>query len=149
MATVDLRQFHQTFFEESLEGLDGMEEALLALESGAEDPELVHTIFRAAHSIKGGAATFGFADLAAFTHVLESLLEEVRGGRRAADGETVELLLQSVDCMRGMLARSRDGGAVADAASARIRSAARRPASSGTGCAASTTSMWRVGVAWP
>lgn len=121
MATVDLRQFHQTFFEESLEGLDAMEEALLALENGAEDPELVHTIFRAAHSIKGGAATFGFADLAAFTHVLESLLDEVRGGRRAADGETVELLLQSVDCMRGMLARSRDGGTVADAASEALR----------------------------
>lgn len=121
MATVDLRQFHQTFFEESLEGLDAMEEALLALEGGAEDPELVHTIFRAAHSIKGGAATFGFAALAAFTHVLESLLDEVRGGRRAADEETVELLLQSVDCMRGMLARSRDGGAVADAASEALR----------------------------
>jgi two-component system chemotaxis sensor kinase CheA len=121
MSTVDLRQFHQTFFEESLEGLDAMEEALLALEGGADDPELVHTIFRAAHSIKGGAATFGFADLAAFTHVLESLLDEVRGGRRAADGETVELLLQSVDCMRGMLARSRNGGAVADAASEALR----------------------------
>jgi two-component system chemotaxis sensor kinase CheA len=121
MSTVDLRQFHQTFFEESLEGLDAMEEALLALEGGADDPELVHTIFRAAHSIKGGAATFGFADLAAFTHVLESLLDDVRGGRRAADGETVELLLQSVDCMRGMLARSRNGGAVADAASEALR----------------------------
>jgi two-component system chemotaxis sensor kinase CheA len=121
MSTVDLRQFHQTFFEESLEGLDAMEEALLALEGGANDPELVHTIFRAAHSIKGGAATFGFADLAAFTHVLESLLDDVRGGRRAADGETVELLLQSVDCMRGMLARSRNGGAVADAASEALR----------------------------
>ncbi|HJP98562.1 MAG TPA: chemotaxis protein CheA [Rhodanobacteraceae bacterium] len=126
MATVDLRQFHQTFFEESLEGLDAMEKALLALdhgvqEQGAEDPELVHTIFRAAHSIKGGAATFGFVDLAAFTHVIESLLDELRGGRRAADGETVELLLQSVDCMRGMLARSRDGGMVADAASEALR----------------------------
>jgi two-component system chemotaxis sensor kinase CheA len=121
MATVDLRQFHQTFFEESLEGLDAMEEALLALEGGAEDPELVHTIFRAAHSIKGGAATFGFVDLAAFTHVLESLLDELRGGRRAADEETVELLLQSVDCMRGMLARSRGGGTVADAASEALR----------------------------
>ncbi len=121
MSTVDLRQFHQTFFEESLEGLDAMEQALLALENGAGDSELVHTIFRAAHSIKGGAATFGFSDLAAFTHVLESLLDELRGGRRAADAETIELLLQSVDCMRGMLARSRDGGAVADAASESLR----------------------------
>ncbi|HEX5353544.1 MAG TPA: chemotaxis protein CheA [Rhodanobacteraceae bacterium] len=131
MATVDLSQFHQTFFDESLEGLDVMEDALLALEHGAQahgvqdpgagDPELVNAIFRAAHSIKGGAATFGFGDVAAFTHVLESLLDEVRGGRRAADAEIIELLLQSVDCMRGMLARSRNGGAVADAASEALR----------------------------
>lgn len=121
MTTVDLSQFHQTFFDESREGLDVMEDALLKLESGAEDPELVHAIFRAAHSIKGGAATFGFGDVAAFTHVLESLLDQVRDGRRKADGETVELLLQSVDCMRGMLARSQGGVAVADAASEALR----------------------------
>ncbi|MGH8145835.1 MAG: chemotaxis protein CheA [Rhodanobacteraceae bacterium] len=121
MGTVDLSQFHQTFFDESQEGLDVMEESLLALENGSDDPELVHAIFRAAHSIKGGAATFGFSDVAAFTHVLESLLDEVRDGRRAADEETIELLLQSVDCMRGMLARSRDGGAVADATSEALR----------------------------
>ena len=121
MNTVDLSQFHQTFFDESREGLDVMEDALLKLESGADDPELVHAIFRAAHSIKGGAATFGFGDVAAFTHVLESLLDHIRDGRRKADGETVELLLQSVDCMRGMLARSQGGGAVADAASEALR----------------------------
>lgn len=121
MTAVDLSQFHQTFFDESREGLDVMEDALLKLESGSEDPELVHAIFRAAHSIKGGAATFGFSDVAAFTHVLESLLDQVRDGRRKADGETVELLLQSVDCMRGMLARSRGGGAVVDAASESLR----------------------------
>ena len=58
-----------------LVSLDAMEAALLALDSGSTDAELVHTIFRAAHSIKGGAATFGFAEVAAFTHVAESLLE--------------------------------------------------------------------------
>ena len=56
MGAVDLTQFHKTFFEESLEGLDAMEAALLALDSGSTDHELVHTIFRAAHSITGGAA---------------------------------------------------------------------------------------------
>jgi len=121
MATIDLSQFHQTFFDESREGLDVMEDALLKLENGSDDPELVHAIFRAAHSIKGGAATFGFSDVAAFTHVLESLLDQVRDGRRAADEETVELLLQSVDCMRGMLARSQGGAAVADATSEALR----------------------------
>jgi two-component system chemotaxis sensor kinase CheA len=121
MASVDLTQFHKTFFEESLEGLDAMEAALLALDSGSADGELVHTIFRAAHSIKGGAATFGFTDVAAFTHVAESLLEEVRSERRAVDPELIDLLLRSVDCLRGMLARSRGGQPVADAESEALR----------------------------
>ncbi|HUH55188.1 MAG TPA: chemotaxis protein CheA [Rhodanobacter sp.] len=121
MSSVDLTQFHKTFFEESLEGLDAMEAALLALDSGSTDGELVHTIFRAAHSIKGGAATFGFTDVAAFTHVAESLLEEVRSERRGVDAELIDLLLRSVDCLRGMLARSRAGQPVADAESEALR----------------------------
>jgi two-component system chemotaxis sensor kinase CheA len=121
MATVDLTQFHQTFFEESREGLDAMEAALLALDSGSTDHELVHTIFRAAHSIKGGAATFGFADVAAFTHVAESLLEEVRSGRRAVDAALIDLLLRSVDCLRAMLDRTAKGQPAAEAASEALR----------------------------
>lgn len=118
MSSVDLTQFHKTFFDESLEGLDAMEAALLELDAGSSDPELVHTIFRAAHSIKGGAATFGFTDVAAFTHVAESLLEEVRSERRAVDTELTELMLRSVDCLRAMLARSSSGQQVSDEASA-------------------------------
>jgi two-component system chemotaxis sensor kinase CheA len=121
MSAVDLTQFHKTFFEESREGLDAMEAALLALDSGSADGELVHTIFRAAHSIKGGAATFGFAGVAAFTHVAESLLEEVRSGRRAVDSELIDLLLRSVDCLRVMLDRSSNGQPVADAESEALR----------------------------
>jgi len=121
MATVDLTQFHQTFFEESREGLDAMEAALLALDSGSTDHELVHTIFRAAHSIKGGAATFGFADMAAFTHVAESLLEEVRSERRAVDAGLIDLLLRSLDCLRGMLDRTSHGQPAADAGSEALR----------------------------
>ncbi|MFC5436768.1 chemotaxis protein CheA [Rhodanobacter umsongensis] len=121
MSAVDLTQFHKTFFEESREGLDAMEAALLALDSGSTDHELVHTIFRAAHSIKGGAATFGFADVAAFTHVAESLLEEVRSERRAVDAGLIEVLLRSVDCMRAMLERSSQGRPVADAESEALR----------------------------
>ncbi|CAM5459200.1 chemotaxis protein CheA [Rhodanobacter lindaniclasticus] len=121
MGAVDLTQFHKTFFEESLEGLDAMEAALLALDSGATDAELVHTIFRAAHSIKGGAATFGFADVAAFTHVAESLLEEVRSGRRGVDGELIDLLLRSVDCLRAMLDHTSRGQPAADADSEALR----------------------------
>ena len=118
MSSVDLTQFHKTFFDESREGLDAMEAALLELDAGSSDHELVHTIFRAAHSIKGGAATFGFTDVAAFTHVAESLLEEVRSERRAVDAELTELMLRSVDCLRAMLARSSSGQQVSDETSA-------------------------------
>jgi len=114
MSSVDLTQFHKTFFDESREGLDAMEAALLELDAGSSDHELVHTIFRAAHSIKGGAATFGFAEVAAFTHVAESLLDEVRSERRAVDAELTELMLRSVDCLRAMLARSSSGQPVGD-----------------------------------
>lgn len=114
MSTVNIAQFHQAFFEESLEGLDAMETALLALDEGG-NAELVHTIFRAAHSIKGGAATFGFPEMAAFTHEAESLLDELREGRRAIDGAIVELLLRTVDCLRGMFARAKTGEPLHDA----------------------------------
>lgn len=130
MATVDLTQFHRTFFAESLEGLDAMEAALLELDGGASGSELVDTIFRAAHSIKGGAATFGFADVAAFTHVAESLLAEVRDGHRAAEGELIELMLRSVDCLRGMIERSRAHQPVADADSEALRAQLQRLAGS-------------------
>jgi len=120
MSTVSLAQFHQTFFDESLEGLDTMETALLALDEGA-DTELVHGIFRAAHSIKGGAATFGFPEMAAFTHEAESLLDELRDGRRAIDSVIVELLLRTVDCLRGMFARAQAGEPLSDSVAEVLR----------------------------
>ncbi|HET6431095.1 chemotaxis protein CheA [Dyella sp.] len=120
MANVSMAQFHQVFFEESLEGLDNMETALLALDEGG-DKELVHTIFRAAHSIKGGAATFGFPEMAAFTHEAESLLDELRDGRRAIDKPIVELLLRTVDCLRGMFARAQAGQPLNDEGAEALR----------------------------
>lgn len=101
--SVDLSQFHQTFIEESIEGLDVMERALMALDLKNPDAELINSIFRAAHSIKGGGATFGFTALAEFTHVLETLLDQIRAGKRKLHAENVNLLLQSVDAMRAML----------------------------------------------
>ncbi|SEW00777.1 chemotaxis protein CheA [Luteibacter sp. 329MFSha] len=109
MSKVDLAQFHKAFHEESLDGLDAMEQALLALDEGATDPELINVVFRAAHSIKGGAATFGFTDVAAFTHVAENLMDEVRSGRRPMEKAVVELLLRSGDTVRDMLALSMAG----------------------------------------
>ena len=87
---IDVTQFHQAFFEESLEGLDLMESALLSLDMGAPDMEAVNTIFRAAHSIKGGSGTFGFNAVADFTHVLETLLDEMRDGKRQVSQELVD-----------------------------------------------------------
>jgi len=120
MSNVALAQFQQVFIEESLEGLDTMESSLLALDDGG-DAELVHTIFRAAHSIKGGAATFGFPEMSSFTHEAESLLDEVRGGKRAIDGAIIGLLLRTVDCLRGMFARAQAGARLDDAESDALR----------------------------
>src|SRR4029453_14854639 len=100
---LDLTQFHDAFFEESFEALDSMESALLKLDLGAPDAELINTIFRVAHSIKGGSATFGFTEIASFTHSLETLLDELRANRLEVKQGTSDLLLKSVDAMRDML----------------------------------------------
>ena len=97
--SINLEQFHQTFFEESFEGLDSMESGLLNLQAGGMDADTINTIFRAAHTIKGGSGTFGFNDVAKFTHVLETLLNEMRDGRRAVTPDAINLLLLSVDVL--------------------------------------------------
>ena len=110
--SIDLSRFHQTFFEESFEGLDIMEAALLKLDVGNADAEIINTIFRAAHSMKGGAGTFGFMEVSAYTHLLETLLDQMRGGQRAVNAHDVDLLLRSVDVVRNLLGAARDGTAV-------------------------------------
>lgn len=106
---IDVSQFHQIFFEESFEGLQAMESALLALSQGSEDSDLINLIFRAAHSIKGGSGTFGFSAVADFTHVMETLLDEMRDGRREVTRPALDLLLESGDVLRDMLTAARDG----------------------------------------
>lgn len=101
--SIDIRQFHAGFFEESLEGLSIMEGGLLALESGQASEETLHAIFRAAHSIKGGAGSFGFARISEATHHLETLLDELRAGHRSADADVLKVLYQSVDGVRAMI----------------------------------------------
>lgn len=107
--SMDLQRFHATFFEESREGLDAMEAGLLALESGQQDPEIINSVFRAAHSIKGGAGTFGFDAIAALTHVLETLLDELRAGKRALEANAVDAMLSSVDVLRALLREAEHG----------------------------------------
>ncbi|MBW8185338.1 chemotaxis protein CheA [Shewanella nanhaiensis] len=100
---IDLSQFSQVFFEESLEGLESMESELLKLEVNQPDDESINTIFRAAHSIKGGSATFGFTQVADYTHLLETLLDEIRDGRRQMTTDHQDMLLLSVDLLRNMI----------------------------------------------
>lgn len=105
--SIDISQFIQVFLEESFEGLDVMESQLLTLKPG--DDEAINAVFRAAHSIKGGAGSFGFSAVADFTHGVETLLDEMRDGRRETTQEAVSLLLQAGDCIRSMLIAGRDG----------------------------------------
>ncbi len=109
---IDMAQFHQVFFEESFEGLDTMESGLLNMDNGVVDQEEINAIFRAAHSIKGGSGTFGFTNIAEFTHVVETMLDEMRDGRRSVTPEAVSALLGSVDVIRSMLNAAKEGNAV-------------------------------------
>lgn len=108
---VDMSQFLQTFYEESFEGLDVMEKELLQLDISNSDPETINTIFRAAHSIKGGSGTFGLTAVADYTHIMETLLDEMRDGRRTVSETEINALLKAVDVLRAMLTAIQAGAA--------------------------------------
>ena len=160
---IDMRQFHQTFFEESFEGLTVMEAELLRLERTASasdqvtvnaDPEILNTIFRSAHSIKGGSGTFGFVDVAAFAHVLESRLDALRDGRSLPDRRVVGLLLLAVDCLRSLIIAAKTGKETDQNAIEAVRVQLERlgnesaalpvPGKTPARSEASTTTHWRV-----
>jgi two-component system chemotaxis sensor kinase CheA len=109
-AGIDLSQFYQVFFEEAAENLDRMEQQLLEIDIEAADDEELNSIFRCAHSVKGGAATFGFADVAELTHQMETLLDKLRRHELAPTAPMVDVLLQSGDALRAQLARHQHGG---------------------------------------
>ncbi|GAB3244891.1 chemotaxis protein CheW [Chitinimonas naiadis] len=106
---IDLSKFFGAFFEEAEEHLANFETLLLGLDLAEPDAEDLNAIFRAAHSIKGGAGTFGFEDLASLTHILENLLDRVRKGTMALRGEMVDVFLRTGDVLAGMVAVHRDG----------------------------------------
>ena len=112
MSEFELDEITEIFLEESLEGLDTMETGLLGLEAGEADPEIMNDIFRAAHSIKGGAGTFGFMEVSEFTHGVETLLDEMRSGDRDVTPDAVQLLLRSVDRLRAMMDEIQASGQV-------------------------------------
>jgi two-component system chemotaxis sensor kinase CheA len=107
----DLSQFYQIFFEEAGENLDLMEQMLLNLDLETADDEELNGIFRCAHSVKGGAATFGFSDVAELTHQMESLLDKLRRHELQPNAMMVDVLLESADISRSLLARHQAGEA--------------------------------------
>lgn len=112
----DLGQFHQVFFEEAADNLDTFEQLLIGLDVDAPAEETLHAIFRCAHSVKGGAATFGFADVAALTHAMETLLDRLRRHEKRPTTGMVDTLLQAGDQLRALLACHQNGGQAPDTA---------------------------------
>jgi two-component system chemotaxis sensor kinase CheA len=104
MTGLDLSQFYETFFDEADELLAQMEQLLLELDAGQPDIEQLNAIFRAAHSIKGGAATFGcFTQLAETTHLLENLLDAIRRGEMALRTDMIDIFLETKDVLKSQL----------------------------------------------
>lgn len=106
---IDITQFYQTFFEEAEELLVEMEQLLLGLDIEAPDPEHLNAIFRAAHSIKGGAATFGFAALTETTHIFENLLDRTRRQELALTRTIIDTFLETKDVLQDQLNAYRNG----------------------------------------
>lgn len=142
--SIDLSQFVATFLEESYEGLEVMESSLLNLDSA--DEETINTIFRAAHSIKGGSGTFGFAEVADFTHIVETLLDALRSGQQEVNPDLINLLLESVDCIKALLEAAQDGP---EADAAMIQNVHDRLEQALSGEAISTAEPEPVGAAEP
>jgi len=114
--TIDMSQFYQVFFDEADELLAEMEKLLLALDVSAPDSEDLNAIFRAAHSIKGGAATFAFTDITEVTHMLESLLDRIRKGEMGLTPEHVDAFLVAKDVLTMQMDGHHHGSSVDQAA---------------------------------
>lgn len=97
--TIDMSQFYEVFFDEADELLAEAERLLLGIDMESPDDEELNAIFRAAHSIKGGAATFGFMDMTEITHVLENLLDKIRKHEMALTAEHVDAFLAAKDVL--------------------------------------------------
>jgi two-component system chemotaxis sensor kinase CheA len=110
--TIDISQFFQVFFDEAEELLAEMERLLLAVNVDAPDAEDLNAIFRTAHSVKGGASTFGVTDMTEVTHILETLLDRIRKGEMALTSEHVDAFLAAKDILKMQLDGHRHGASV-------------------------------------
>ena len=119
--TIDISQFYQVFFDEAEELLAEKERLLLAVDIAAPDAEDLNAIFRTAHSIKGGASTFGLNDMSEVTHVLESLLDRIRKGEMSLTSQHVDAFLAAKDILKMQLDGHRHGASVDQEAVANVR----------------------------
>lgn len=118
--SVDMREFYAVFFEEAGELLANMEQLLLGIDLASPDNESLNAVFRCAHSIKGGAATFAFTDVVEVTHVLESLLDQIRKGEKRLRSDMIDVFLAAGDVLKGQLAGHRGDGSADPAQAAAI-----------------------------
>jgi len=112
-----------TFFQECEEQLSELESGLLAMEQGETDSETVNAVFRAVHSIKGGAGAFSLEPLVRFAHVFETTLDDVRAGKLAPDNNVVKVMLRAADVLADHVRAARDGGVVEEARSQELAAA--------------------------
>jgi len=101
-----------TFFQECDEQLAELENGLMALEAGDGDGEVINAVFRAVHSVKGGAGAFGYEDLVKFAHTFETALDLMRSGKLAIDADAVRVMLRASDVLADLVHAARDGGSV-------------------------------------
>ena len=114
--TVNLSQFYEVFFDETSEHLAEMENLLLGLDESSPAADDLNAIFRAAHSIKGGAGTFGFDDMTNVTHDLETLLDKLRKQEMRVSAEMVNVFLEACDVIKMQLAHHRGVGEINNSA---------------------------------
>jgi len=119
--SIDISQFYQVFFDEAEELLAEMERLLLGVDIAAPDAEDLNAVFRTAHSVKGGASTFGLTDMCDVTHVLESLLDRIRKGEMALTSNHVDAFLAAKDILKMQLDGHRHGATVDQDAVANVR----------------------------
>ncbi|MBY5745096.1 chemotaxis protein CheA [Rhizobium leguminosarum] len=109
---MDMNEIKEIFFQECEEQLAELESGLLKLNDGDRDPETVNAVFRAVHSIKGGAGAFGLDDLVAFAHVFETTLDCVRSNKLEPNQDVLKVMLKSADVLADLTNAARDGGSV-------------------------------------
>jgi two-component system chemotaxis sensor kinase CheA len=117
MSFGDMDELRQIFFQECEEQLSELESGLLEIENGGTDQEIVNGVFRAVHSVKGGAGAFALEDLVHFAHIFETVLDEIRKERLATTPPVVETLLRAADVLADLVRIARDGGVIDEARS--------------------------------